>query len=508
MCIISLVRKLKLIRLYPLALAVYPILAVYNHNILYVSPAALLRSLAIAVLLTGLGLVVLNGILKDPGRASLLLSLGLALFFSYGHIYTLLKEYLPPLGHHRYLAALWGALALAGGWWLTKRLADTRPLSNFVAATGVLLLAFSLLQAAAFSYGVYRANREAAQRAPVVEADTDSAGQAWPDVYYIILDAHARSDVLEEVYGYDNSTFIAELEGLGFYVAECSQSNYSSTRYSISSSLNMSYVQDLVEDVSALPAWKHSLVRQTLDAYGYTAIAFETIASHHDYFGADILLSRNPLVVENVSLLGGVSEFESELMRTTLLRLLTDLKALMPDGARAGTPAYYEHYLQTRFILDELAQLPEVEGPRFVFAHILVPHDPFIFSPSGEYEFIGFEDHLIGYRNQVEYLAWRIPEILRAIIEGAETPPVIIVQGDHGPPAVGAVNRMAILNAYYLPEDGEAQLYDSITPVNSFRVVFNSLFGESYPLLEDVSYFTEDQDLSQAEVIPNACGVE
>ena len=48
---------------------------------------------------------------------------------------------------------------------------------------------------------------------------------------------------------------------------------------------------------------------------------------------------------------------------------------------------------------------------------------------------------------------------------------------------------MWILNAYYLPGyDGD--LYATISPVNSFRLVFNSYFGGEYDMLEDVSYYS------------------
>jgi len=74
---------------------------------------------------------------------------------------------------------------------------------------------------------------------------------------------------------------------------------------------------------------------------------------------------------------------------------------------------------------------------------------------------------------------------------------MIILQSDHGPrtelvwrdpkePFI--TDRSAILNAYYFPEDCRDQLYDSISPVNSFRVVFNCAFNESLPMLEDQTF--------------------
>jgi hypothetical protein len=49
---------------------------------------------------------------------------------------------------------------------------------------------------------------------------------------------------------------------------------------------------------------------------------------------------------------------------------------------------------------------------------------------------------------------------------------------------------MAILNAYYLPDADTSFLYDKISPVNSFRVLFNAYFNTGYEILPDRSYFT------------------
>lgn len=50
--------------------------------------------------------------------------------------------------------------------------------------------------------------------------------------------------------------------------------------------------------------------------------------------------------------------------------------------------------------------------------------------------------------------------------------------------------RMIIFNAYYLPRGGNELLYNSITPVNIFRLIFNFYFSMNYKLLKDQSYFS------------------
>ena len=50
--------------------------------------------------------------------------------------------------------------------------------------------------------------------------------------------------------------------------------------------------------------------------------------------------------------------------------------------------------------------------------------------------------------------------------------------------------RASILNAYYMPQGKTDLLYPAITPVNSFRVIFNTYFGTNYRLLPDQTYYS------------------
>ena len=117
---------------------------------------------------------------------------------------------------------------------------------------------------------------------------------------------------------------------------------------------------------------------------------------------------------------------------------------------------------------------------------------------------------ITGYTNSIRFLNPRILAFVDAILAESEQPPVIILQSDHGWPKEEVENRIAILNAYYLPDGGEAGLYASITPVNSFRHVFNYYWGTDYEMLEDVSRYSTklNAPLEQFEIIPNNCSGE
>jgi hypothetical protein len=160
--------------------------------------------------------------------------------------------------------------------------------------------------------------------------------------------------------------------------------------------------------------------------------------------------------------------------------------------------------------LDHLDELPASGKPRFVFAHVISPHPPFVFGPNGEaltpddpftlrFTFDASdpsrEEYLRGYAAQVAFVNAQLEQIIERILAESDTVPVIILQGDHGPDSnTGRVSyiqeRMTNLNAYLIP-GGAATLYSGITPVNSFRVVFNEIFGGDYERLPDRVLYSE-----------------
>lgn len=102
-----------------------------------------------------------------------------------------------------------------------------------------------------------------------------------------------------------------------------------------------------------------------------------------------------------------------------------------------------------------------------------------------------------GYRDQVAYVGSLVPAMIEEILTKSETPPIIILQSDHGPPGVPEViltdersrrAEFAILNAMYLPKGGETAVYEGMSPVNTFRAIFSHYFGTELSLLEDRHY--------------------
>ncbi len=237
---------------------------------------------------------------------------------------------------------------------------------------------------------------------------------------------------------------------------------------------------------------------------GYQTVAVESGFSPTELDNADVYLSMNNRP-GGPDYLGGINLFESLVMRTSGGELLYRAITYMPPVVKSFLDAAYtEHRDRILFAFDALEKIPTLPGHKFVFVHILAPHEPFVFGPHGEivgrqYPFSLNNDletkdsnvYRVGYRDQVNYINSRVLPVLQKIIQSSPTPPVIVVQGDHGPLArVSSENgRMTIFNAYYFPGVDNNNLYPTITPVNTFRLIFDTYFGAQLSLLNDKSYF-------------------
>jgi hypothetical protein len=169
------------------------------------------------------------------------------------------------------------------------------------------------------------------------------------------------------------------------------------------------------------------------------------------------------------------TEFSSILWKSTALSPFYDYLA----GEK------YEGYYRDSLLktLDQLKKVPEIAGPKFVFAHILCPHAPFVFGPNGEQ--IASTDYYNAsyYLGQYIFISREILKVVQEILSKSTTEPIIILQSDHGPRWTNEWEE--IFNSYYLPGDGESLLNNSISPVNSFRLILDHYFQAHYELLED-----------------------
>jgi phosphoglycerol transferase MdoB-like AlkP superfamily enzyme len=131
----------------------------------------------------------------------------------------------------------------------------------------------------------------------------------------------------------------------------------------------------------------------------------------------------------------------------------------------------------------------------------MLPHEPFYLDATGKLiaDSILLKNKLSpknGYINQVNYVNTLLRQLIPLSAKHSERKKIIIIQGDHGyrhyDKSVPKHKVFLNLNSYYFSDKDYSMLYDSISPVNSFRVVLNKYFCQSLPMLKDTSiYLTE-----------------
>jgi hypothetical protein len=260
---------------------------------------------------------------------------------------------------------------------------------------------------------------------------------------------------------------------------------------------------------------RNNRVFRLVHGLGYSVVAFDTGYSTTMFREADIFLTPDygsATAQTRVSASLTLNEFEGLLLDTTWGKAALVAYARVIEQQAPGWIAfnYEKHRARVLFTISSLSDFADRDGAYFVMAHVVSPHPPFVFGPQGQrvphtrpYSLLDIgstdqDEYVSRYRDQVEYLNRLLQVELEEVLQLSDVPPIIILQGDHGPGGhlglrdwteTGIQARMAILNAYYLP-DGEVQaLGPGITPVNSFRVIFDQYFGGEFARLEDASYF-------------------
>jgi len=160
------------------------------------------------------------------------------------------------------------------------------------------------------------------------------------------------------------------------------------------------------------------------------------------------------------------------------------------------------------FAFRQLHRLATAPGPKFVFAHVLLPHDPYVFRADGSVileEESKREEEKDLYRGHLEFANKNIKSIVDDLLSGPDSEdPIVIIQADEGPlycrsvdcPEMSvdyAATRFGVLNALYLP-GFEGRLPATFSTVNTFRTIFREYFGADLPDLPVHSYSWPDND--------------
>lgn len=492
------------IPLYPAILSVIPVAFLFSQNMDKLGGCweDALKAAFLIASLTFIIVVALAANLRDGDKAAAIVAWCLLLFFSYGHIFNLAgflvfrwRNVL--IGPNKILFPIWALFFCLGPVLIARSHRSVKRIGYLLGVFSVALISISLCNSIFYNlHGGRPCRWFTGNFGSVVEAGAD---ETRPDIYYIILDGYAATDILKDYYDYDNGRFIGFLMDKGFRVTSASHSNYAHTELSLASSLNMNYLFPSSYGAGGVRhdgRMTHSLIEDNRtvsflkkNGYKYLHVCSGWAVTDHSRH-ADLSIEYR-----------GLNEFRMTLLKTTML---------MP----------FLESLYGQRVIYNFRRIPnavrEFGGAKFVFAHIVMPHPPYVFGPHGEFlsrartEFADYnvDQQKQMYLDQLTYINREVERLVCSILGNSRRPPIIIIQSDHGaafhvdkrewssPTKELIRERMSILNAYYLPDDGTAAgLYDTISPVNTFRYIFNRYFGAEYMPLPDRSYFSSYENI-------------
>lgn len=475
---------------FPLPFVLYPFFHLVAENLLKsIDILKLMVPFSVSMLVTAAAWGTFIVLYRSVLRASIVTSLMALNFFSYGHLFLV---YLGNLGlHPRVISGIFIFIFLITpvlGFFLPAsfRSGWGRVLSVYLNIAAIILCILPLGRVFFEAKINFNDDITPTFEAPVLK----KIPEKLPDIYYILLDEYGRKDILKREFGLDITPFEDYLKNRGFFVAERPNSNYGSTIYSLSSSLSFDFLPERISEPEMTEDIRNSRVYRALRPAGYR------------YF----------FVSSGVTM----TEFSKQADKIISYRGSDDVRLLFFNSTllRAYSAFFLSEDWRARHLYDfeELGKVPDAPGPKFVFAHMLIPHPPMVFNEDGS-TFgaftIGLTPHgnipssmmryRTGYPGQVEYLNVLLKDLVEKLLSKSKTPPVIILQSDHGMDPLtdtyedphSLYMRMANFTAIYGPPELLNEFYPEITPVNIFRILLDHDFGTGLGRLPDKIFLPE-----------------
>ncbi|HEY7477819.1 MAG TPA: sulfatase-like hydrolase/transferase [Actinomycetota bacterium] len=488
-----------------LLFATFPVVFIWAEN---VRGAFALRTVGGVLFAVLGGTVVIYGLLylasRNARKAGLATTAVVILFFSFGHVSSRL-EVAPGSIEEKGLLAGW-LLLVAAAFVLIFTKGGRAPdkLFRTLSMIAGILVVVNLFQVVRYSPAV------AVGATAVDPMDTS----AWTkpdgtprDVYYLVFDRYANEHTFQEQFGFDNTPFLTALADDGFYVVHDAVANYPQTTHSLASSLNATHLEELAEEVGPRSTDPRPLYR-SLQRFA-VARAFQDLGYRYVHIGTWWPQTGIDPSADRNYTYGDSGEFTTVFTQTTMLPSISSVLGVHRFDFRQ------QEYQRIDYQFDSLRQVATDPGPTFTFAHFTATHPPYLMDEDGR--FVPDPDERTieaAYLDTIVATNRKIQDLVDDLLAGPDaTDPIIVLQSDEGPYPVDVERyglhivlndepddvlqrKLRILNAYYFPgmSAEDAGLYPSITPVNSFRVLFDAYFDAGLPILDDRTYVYADDD--------------
>ena len=496
-------RLLSTVPAYPLLLSAYPVLRLYSDNIHEVPADSVLLPLLLTLAVAAVATFGLGRAWGEPRRAALVVAAVIVPFLTVGLIADAVSSVWPhePVVRANLVAVLiWIAIALVTVYAALKigRLGAPTQGLNLISITLVMLALVPVGGGVLGSIGSaadvrYEPNLASAAIVADVGEDADRR-----DVYHLVFDRYGSDAALRLGLGIDNSDFTRWLSGQGFHVIEGARANYERTALSLSSTHSMALLDELAArmgrtnpDLSPLyERIRNSAAASVLQSLGY----------RYYHVGSWFHPTTRSDIADYVGQPEFAVSFASTLVDQSGISALRSIIDMVTTLSAHGTPAQQAEVTRNQF--HRLSEIRSERGPKYVFAHVLVPHDPYLFLEDGS-----FDPERATFATQLGYANDQIRGLVEPLLAlPPEDQPIIILQADEGPypiryagdrdafdwasaSDVELLTKFGVLSALYLPGPaGQAELPEHMTLVNTFPEIFERYFGIAVPRAPDRTF--------------------
>ena len=489
--------------IFPFLFSIIPIILLYYGNIDEVPVTELTTPLILTLLVIFPLFIILNFILKSGTKVGIIVTFLVAIFFSYGHIFNMLQDtplFYLDLVHQKYVLIPFMIVLPVGIYYLIKTKKDLTKLRSFFNVISIVMISFMF-----FNIGVFHLENDSNmdefykfsfenELEGISFENESTANKTFPDIYHIVLDEYTNDKVLLEDFQFDNSEFIGNLLNSNFFIPSNPLSNYPNTEPFLSSTLNMKYLEEKnLEKYNRLETEKRlsdNYVMKFLKQNGYSiVIPYSGYGPADKFYETDSHPCSDVLFLQN--------RFLTELSRTTILNYFVEKQI---ENERRSIQLC---------TLSELQNITEkYDEPVYVFAHIFIPHAPYLFDKDGNpvapqsNKLRGLEGwkNTDGYLNEIQFVNKKMINITTEILSQPEES-IIIIQGDTGTTILNnpdvkdyVKKRFSILYAVHIPSDDKKIFSDNISSVNTYRIIFNNYFGTNLEILDNRHYWFPDLD--------------
>jgi len=480
---------------HPFLFALFPMASIYVANASAVEPRSFFLPAFVGLVIALAIYICARLICPDSEKSAVIASWTTAWFFSFGILSKSLDQVNHKiLGndssvHGEYVLLSWGIIWLAVAFWIYGIKRSLKSTNGFLTSMAIALLMISALRAGHYWYLEGRDRPIADSDSwlqPPIELRTPARP---PDIYYLVFDRYAGPETLLQNYELDNSKFFEDLRQRGFSVQQESKANYPRTILSMCSALNLSY---LPEHRRSDNYYAKMIDNHTVGRY------LKEVGYKYYHFGNWYQPLRSNNIADEVyatSILP--SEFAESLYASTPLSKLIRVK-------------HKFDFVTNK--LKEVAKVANDEKPTFVYAHFLLPHTPYVLNSDGSqlsWAESRYGDPKASYIKQLKGTNKLILEMIDSILSNSAVTPIIVLQADEGPYLTEEtrkldrkqqiLTRARIFSAFLLPSDGQEsdgrpEVPLSITPVNTFRLIFREYFDSNIDLLSDRIFYWDHAD--------------